>query len=133
MNANLKKAFAAIIVVGALTSANAQAEGFIAGLLRDTGVINENQRKELDGIHEKLGRPLDHATSQVVDVYMPGAGTAMEANWAYQRQRAQQANYEQQRAQQAYYEQQRAQQAYYHNVCRQRGFYGYNPNGNTCY
>lgn len=122
MNANLKKIFSAVVVIGTLTSANAQACGFIACALRDLGVINESQRQVLDGAHEALDRPLDHAASQVVDAYIPGAGTAMETNWAYQRQRA---------AQQAYYEQQRAQQAY--NYCRQRGFYGYDPYSNICY
>lgn len=144
MNANLKKTIAAVIVLGTLTSANVQARGFLAGILEDVGVINEDQRTVLDDMHAAMGNPLDHAFSTTVNTYVPGAGDVMEANWEYRRQRAQQqARYEQQRAQQEYYQRQRAQQqAYYQQqqraqqmyyICRQNGYFGYNPTNNTCY
>lgn len=57
----------------------AAAEGFLAGLARDAGLINEEQREALDNAHTAMGNPLDRAATQVADAYVPGLGTGYNA------------------------------------------------------
>lgn len=54
----------------------AAADGFLASLARDAGLINEDQRAALDNAHTTLGNPLDRAATEIADTYGYGAGTA---------------------------------------------------------
>lgn len=58
-------AFAATMILGSISPA-VQAEGFLAGLAKRAGLINEKQRKDLDDAHKKMGQPLDKALQLVI-------------------------------------------------------------------
>ncbi len=59
-------------------SVPAHAEGFLAGLARNAGLINEDQRRALDNAHAAAGRPLDHLANQAAgaaaNYVIPGSG-----------------------------------------------------------
>jgi hypothetical protein len=69
---------AAAALAAVFSAAPASAEGFLASLARDVGLINEQQRQTIDGIHAGLGRPGDHLANQAagaaVDYFVPGYG-----------------------------------------------------------
>lgn len=77
--------FLGAALFSAALGTTAHAEGFIAGGLRDLGIINEETRQQLDGINHQLGNPVDHAITRGMDYVVPGSGTAVETYWQGQR------------------------------------------------
>ncbi|MFZ3005202.1 MAG: hypothetical protein WA047_03425 [Phenylobacterium sp.] len=72
--AKISLALTALVSLSAV-SQPAAADGFLAGLARDAGLINEEQRAALDNAHTTMGNPLDRAATQIADAYVPGLGT----------------------------------------------------------
>ncbi len=76
-----KVPLAAVTIAIAASSVNtASAEGFLAGLARDIGIIDENQRRALDDWHAANGSPLDRVPGAALSMVNPGLGAAYEAN-----------------------------------------------------
>lgn len=80
----LKSIKLSLVAAAILTTAAATpvfAEGFLAGLARDAGIINEQQRRALDNAHAAAGRPLDHMANQAAgaaaNYFVPGSGPAV--------------------------------------------------------
>ncbi len=68
----------AVALSSVMLSQTVAAEGFLAGTLRDLGVIDEEQRRALDGAHAAMGNPLDHAANATANFYAPGSVQAYQ-------------------------------------------------------
>lgn len=62
-----------IVATVLMTSSSTFAEGAIAGFLRDSGLIDEEQRRVLDGAHAAMDNPLDRAAEAAANYFVPGS------------------------------------------------------------
>ncbi|GLS29315.1 hypothetical protein SAMN04488498_113119 [Mesorhizobium albiziae] len=80
---NRKALFIAAAMLSTASATEAFADcssGFIANVLCETGVINQETANGLDGIHAGMGRPIEtQILPGVADAFYPGSGNALRA------------------------------------------------------
>ena len=76
----ISAALAALALTGVASSALAcDSPGFLAQVACQTGIITNEQAHRADAVHAALGNPLDRVPGQVMNAYVPGAGTIYDA------------------------------------------------------
>src|SRR5436190_7807190 len=87
--ASMKKTGLVLAIAAPAMAGSAYADcspGFLANLTCEAGIIDEDTANTLDDVNAALGNPVDHAIAEGADVFLPGAGQAMEGYWELQRQ-----------------------------------------------
>jgi len=79
---NISNILATTVVAFSAISGSAHAGGVGGDLINK---IVPGLGTALDEINHRMGNPVDHAAAAVLDVYVPGAGRALETGWALQR------------------------------------------------
>ena len=87
---NLKIVTMVGVIAVAFTSVQAQARcssGFIANLLCENGIVDQQTANRADRVHALSGNPLDRVPGAVLTYIHPAAGAAYEANQQYIKQK----------------------------------------------
>lgn len=82
MNIKIAGLFGAVVLSSMALSPSAFAGGFLGDFINQ---VAPGVGTALDQVNAQLGNPVDHAAAALADTYVPGLGTAAEANWALQR------------------------------------------------